>query len=214
MKKSNDNFAGKSTFTENSKLNCASTPLQPKVNRNSDSECTDKLIDELHEESYNLLNSIETVTQIKSLEEISSFRLWYRIYFQKVLKLKLQSRPSEVANSNSFLKDFMSFFHSYKINTSNQPFICRVTSNSLIDFVYVIKVCDLFGNTASLIISTDNQNLISDNEAYTILEAQAGDLLVIKSAQYLYSEKILENQDDKILMLTNFNDRTRYLIIR
>jgi hypothetical protein len=133
--------------------------------------------------------------EIKKLNSIPSFHKWFKVFYSKHLSRKISS-SSEKNTLNWTSEHFYKYFSNYslpnltmfnKLTNNFGPLICRVYETNQIDYYYLLRVHDLFGNYACLVIddSTDNIGLFNGIKAM-----MHGDLLIIKSATYLYTQAI------------------------
>lgn len=93
-------------------------------------------------------------------------------------------------------------------NRNFGPLICRVYETIQIDYYYLLRVHDLFGNYACLIVddSTDNVGLFNGIKAMLL-----GDLLIVKTASYLYTQSVRMSFHEVYLSVDG--NKENYIII-
>lgn len=157
-------------------------------------------------EFYNNNEYYNFTKEISNFLEIPSFHLWFKIYFTKNHNFSIDS---------CFIFDeFTNYFKKYRLNEGNLPFIVRVYDTFINDEMFIIKVHDLLGSKASLLIDETLVNS-SDKIECNLKHVNIGDILIVKSGKILYSKTIKDSffgNMSELFILVNGN-QNNFIIV-
>lgn len=157
-------------------------------------------------EFYNNNEYYNFTKETSGFLEIPSFHLWFKIYFTKNHNFSIDS---------CFIFDeFTNYFKKYRLNEENLPFIVRVYDTFINDEMFIIKVHDLLGSKASLLIDETLVNS-SDKKECNLKHVNIGDILIVKSGKILYSKTIKDSffgNMSELFILVNGN-QNNFIIV-
>lgn len=148
-----------------------------------------------------LREAIHSYNQVFSLSNKIFIYKWISIFKQKVIEKDLTLLYSNSLSTYELRNKMNEFYSNYKINIESTPFICCIYDYENDDLLYKLYIKDYFETKAIIIIELDN--LTYNDISYTI-----GDIIAIKSSEYLESNKISNLLIEIILIVDDIRNIT------
>ena len=148
-----------------------------------------------------LREAIHSYNQVYSLANIKFIYKWISIFKQKVIEKDLTLLYSNSLSTYELRNKMNDFYSHYKINKDNTPFICSIYDYENDDLLYKLYIKDYFETRAIIIIEYENLNY--NDVSFTI-----GDIVAIKSSEYLESNIISNSLAEIVLFVDEIHNIT------